>query len=67
MIDTHAHLLCFDNIDEIVDNMESDELENIVTIGTTIEDSIDSIKLAEKYKKVYATVFVPLMKYKYPS
>lgn len=56
MIDTHAHLLYFDDVDEIVNGMAEEGLENIVTIGTTIEDSIDSIALAEKYDKVYATV-----------
>ena len=56
MIDTHAHLLFFDSVDEIVDSMKEKGLENIVTIGTTIEDSIDSVALAEKYDDVYATV-----------
>lgn len=56
MIDTHAHLLYFDDVDEIINSMESQGLENIVTIGTTIEDSIDSIALAEKHKNIYATV-----------
>lgn len=56
MIDTHAHLLSFKNIDEIVNSMESDELEYIVNIGTTLKDSKKGIKLAEKYDRVYTTV-----------
>lgn len=56
MFDTHAHLLYFDEVDEIINSMNSDGLDNIVTIGTTIEDSEDSLKLAEKYNNIYATV-----------
>ena len=56
MIDTHAHLLYFDDVDNIINSMGEQGLEKIVTIGTTIEDSLDSIKLAEKYENVYATV-----------
>ena len=57
MIDTHAHLLMFDEYaKEIVSNMDSDNLQHIVTIGTTVEDSKQSIEFAEKYDKIYATV-----------
>ncbi|MBP3581549.1 MAG: TatD family hydrolase [Clostridia bacterium] len=58
MIDTHAHLLCFDNYEDIVDNMGEDNLELIVNIGTTLEDSKEGIEIAEKYKNVYATVAI---------
>lgn len=56
MIDTHAHLLSFKNVEEIVNNMTADGLEKIVTIGTTLKDSKKNIKLAEKFENVYATV-----------
>lgn len=56
MIDTHAHLLYFDDREELIKNMGENGLEAVVTIGTTIEDSLDSVKLAEKYENVYATV-----------
>ena len=58
MIDTHAHLLCFDSYEDIVDNMQEDNLEVIVNIGTTLEDSKEGIEIAEKYKNVYATVAI---------
>ena len=58
MIDTHAHLLCFDNYDDIVDSMQEDNLEIIVNIGTTLEDSKEGIALAQKYKNVYTTVAI---------
>ncbi len=56
MIDTHAHLLFFDNKEEIISAMPEDGLEAIVNIGTTIEDSIQGIELAEKHQNVYTTV-----------
>ena len=56
MIDTHAHLLFFENKEEIIDSMKQDSLEKIVNIGTTIEDSLQGIELAEKYDNVYTTV-----------
>ena len=56
MIDTHAHLLSFDDREEIINNMQKNGLDNIVTIGTTLKDSKKSVKLAEMHDKIYATV-----------
>lgn len=56
MIDTHAHLNSFNNLDEMIENMSADGLEYIVNIGTTVKDSKQGIKFAEKYEKVYTTV-----------
>ena len=56
MFDTHAHLLYFENKDEIIAAMSEDCLDKIVTIGTTVEDSEKSVELANKNKNIYATV-----------
>ena len=56
MIDTHAHLLYYENKEELINSMEEDGLSEIVNIGTTIENSIDGINLAKQYKNVYTTV-----------
>ena len=56
MIDTHAHLLFFEDKQQIIDDMKKDELEVIVNIGTTLEDSLQGIKLAEENENVYTTV-----------
>ena len=58
MIDTHAHLNMYEEEYEkvIIKNMEEDNLQAVVTIGTTIEDSIKNIELASNYENVYATV-----------
>lgn len=56
MIDTHAHLLMLENMNELIENMQSDDMDYIVTIGTTVEDSKQSLELAKKHEKVFATV-----------
>ena len=57
MIDTHAHLLMFnEKANEIIENMDIDNLQNIITIGTTVEDSKQSIEFAEKYDNIYVAV-----------
>lgn len=54
MIDTHAHLLMLEN--NVVENMENDDMDYIVNIGTTIEDSIQGVELAKKHKNIYTSV-----------
>lgn len=56
MIDTHAHLLCLEKKDEIIQNMQSDGMDYIVNIGTTVQDSEAGVCLAEKHDNIYATV-----------
>ena len=56
MIDTHAHLLCYENKDELINSMESDGLSIIVNVGTTLKDSIEGIEIAKKHKNIYTTV-----------
>lgn len=57
MIDTHCHLLMFEGGGKkIIENMKSDGLTKLVTIGTTVEDSRQSVVLAEKNENVFAAV-----------
>ena len=56
MIDTHAHLLMLENMQEIIENMQNDGMDYIVNIGTTVEDSIQGVELAKQHEKVFATV-----------
>lgn len=57
MIDTHAHLLMLpENGKQVIENMKYDGLEAITTIGTTIEDCRESVKLAEANKNIYAAI-----------
>ena len=49
IIDSHAHLLS-DGVetDKIIQNMSQDGLEKIITIGTDVDDSIESVETEEK-------------------
>ena len=51
MIDTHAHLLCWQDYKQVVKNMKNDNLDYIVNIGTTLQDSKQGVELAKKYKR----------------
>ena len=56
MIDTHAHLLCFEDADRLISNMKDDGLSAVVNIGTTVKDSIEGHKLALENPNIFATV-----------
>jgi TatD DNase family protein len=59
MIDSHTHLYeeQFDiDRQEIIDNMQLDGLQAILSIGTDHNTSSKSIELAQKNKNIYATV-----------
>ncbi|MBQ8451171.1 MAG: TatD family hydrolase [Clostridia bacterium] len=55
MIDTHAHLLSVDT-EKVISTMANNNLEAIVNIGTTIDDSTRGLALAKKYKNIYQVV-----------
>lgn len=58
-IDTHCHL-DFENFDEdresVVQRSIKNKIEAIITIGTSVETSIKSIELSEKFATVFAAV-----------
>ena len=56
MIDSHAHLLYFNNQTEIIKSLKNDGVNAVVTIGTTVEDSKASIEFAKLYDNIYASV-----------
>ena len=58
-IDTHSHIYhdkYNDDIDSILSKSLDNNVKKIICVGVDIESSIKSIKIAEKYKNVYATV-----------
>ena len=73
MIDTHAHLDIFDeviardkyknseqdnyNANVIIKNMENDNLQYIITIGTDVDSSEKSVELAKQNERIYAAIF----------
>jgi TatD DNase family protein len=59
VIDTHAHLDTkqFDkDRDEVIENAFSHGVEKIINVGCDLESSRESIRLADKYEQIYATV-----------
>ncbi len=59
LIDTHAHLSFKDfnkDRDQVIKRAFEIGVEKIINVGTNLEDSKNSIALAEKYKNIYATV-----------
>lgn len=59
MIDSHAHLddPRFDkDREEVIKNLKKDNIDYVINIGADIESSRNSVKLADKYSNIYATV-----------
>jgi len=57
LIDSHAHLES-EGVDtfQVINNMEKDGLDKIITIGTHIEDCVSGVNLANKHNNIYCTV-----------
>ncbi|QTA38587.1 TatD family hydrolase [Thermosipho ferrireducens] len=61
LVDTHAHIHMphFDNDREtIIQKFENDNMEFIINVGTDLDDSRICVELANKYKKIFASVGV---------
>lgn len=58
MIDTHAHIQDLENVDKSILSAVSSGVEKIICVGYDISSSIEAIKLANKYKEVYAIIGV---------
>lgn len=61
LIDSHAHLddeRFKGDTESIIENFENDNLELVVNIGADLRSSINSVELAKKHDRIYATVGV---------
>lgn len=67
MIDTHCHLsmvldenrnINFNQIDEILKQMETNGVTHAITIGSNMEDSKISVEIAKRYNNIYCAVGV---------
>lgn len=57
MIDSHCHLEMFESeIDSILERAKREGVDTVITISSDIESIEESVKLAEKYSSVFATV-----------
>lgn len=59
LIDTHAHLASsklYNRIENVIINARKNDIEKIISIGCSIDESEQSIKIAKKFKgTIYAT------------
>lgn len=61
MIDTHCHLLypgIAERLDAVLEEARTAGVDGFITIGTTTEDSLHSVQLAERHKDVWCTAGV---------
>ena len=56
IIDTHAHLYTYDDIDNVISEAISSSVEAIVSISTDLESSGLNINISEKYANVFCAV-----------
>ena len=58
VIDTHCHLSdsIYTDLNQLIANMPSDNLEKIVCASAGFEDSKMSVKIANEYKSIYAMI-----------
>ncbi len=60
-VDSHAHLTdpkLLPHIDQILANAKHAGVEKVITIGTTLQDSENALKLCDLYKNVFAGIGV---------
>lgn len=59
LVDTHAHLELFEDLDDVLGRAKEVGVTKIITIGTTLETSRKAIQIAEKFSvselEIYAT------------
>ena len=60
MIDTHAHLQEYENVEDVIFNAKQAGVEKIVCVGYDIASSQKAVELSEKYSEVYAIVGIHL-------
>ena len=59
IIDSHCHLdykPLVDNIDQVLLNAKKNHIENLLTIGTSLESSKKVLDIVNKYPNVYGAV-----------
>lgn len=58
LIDSHAHLVSLENIEEILDRAKENNISKIVSISSDIPSTRETIKLAEEHDFIFATTGV---------
>ncbi|MGB3727848.1 MAG: TatD family hydrolase [Thermodesulfobacteriota bacterium] len=58
LIDSHAHLVSLENLDEVLKRAKENNIDKIVSISSDIPSTEETIALAEKYDFIFATTGV---------
>lgn len=58
LIDSHAHLVSLENLDEVLKRAKENNIDKIVSISSDIPSTEETILLAEKYDFIFATTGV---------
>ena len=62
LIDTHSHLndsrYNNDKIEEIINNLENNNLEKVITVAYDTQSSFKNIEISSKYDKIYTSIGV---------
>lgn len=58
LIDSHAHLVSLENLDEVLKRAKVNNIDKIVSISSDIPSTEETILLAEKYDFIFATTGV---------
>ena len=60
LIDTHAHLTDekYENVDELINNLKTNNVEKVFTVAYNKESTIKAFELAKKYPNIYAIIGV---------
>ena len=58
LIDSHAHLVSLDNLQEVLQRAKENNVEKIVSISSDLPSTQASISLAEEYDYIFATTGV---------
>lgn len=57
LIDTHAHLELFEDLEEVLARAKEEGVSKIITIGTSLETSRRAIRIAEYYSKADLKIY----------
>ena len=47
LVDSHCHLDSIEDLEAVIDRAKSDEIDRVITVGTSIESSKKSIEIAD--------------------
>ncbi|AEX86258.1 hydrolase, TatD family [Marinitoga piezophila KA3] len=56
LVDTHCHLNLIEERNEIIKKFDNENMEFVIEVGIDIDNSFNTVELANTYEKIYASV-----------